>query len=95
MERNKIKNLFRKLKKRGARKPISKMMTYLKYGFVITEHEYYHCPRCNHILNAGPNYQPKYCDQCGKKLNFSGVKWKKDKELGFSERSDMYESNRN
>ncbi len=78
-----------------ARKPIPRTETYLKYGFVITEHEYHHCPRCNHILNAGHNYQPKYCGQCGQKLNFSGVKWKEDKELGFSGRRDVNEPIKN
>ena len=75
--------MIQMFKKRKARKPIAKKSTYLKYGFVITEHEYYHCPRCKNILNAGPNYQPKYCDQCGQKIKFSGIKWKEDKELGF------------
>ena len=57
------------VKKRKARKPIARKITYLKYGFVITEHENHYCPRCNHVLNAGPNYQPKYCNQCGQKGN--------------------------
>lgn len=33
------------VKKRKARKPIARKITYLKYGFVITEHENHHCPR--------------------------------------------------
>lgn len=74
------------------RKPVTKMERYLKYGFVITEHEYHYCPRCSHILNAGPNYQPGYCDQCGQKLNFSKIQWNEDKELGFAKRGDAYES---
>lgn len=64
-----------------ARKPVSRTDTYLKYGFVAMEHEYHHCPRCNHILNAGPGYQPKYCDQCGQRVTFTGIIWKKDKEI--------------
>lgn len=72
------------IKKRKARKPIAREITYLKFGFVITEHENHYCPRCNHILNAGPNYQPKYCDQCGQKVSFAGIIWKEDKELGLS-----------
>lgn len=93
--KHKIRNLLRKFNKGNARKPIARKITYLKFGFVITEHENQYCPRCNHILNAGPNYQPKYCDQCGQKLNFSMVKWKEDKELGFSERRDVNEQIRN
>ena len=75
--------MIQMFKKRKARKPIAKKSTYLKYGF-----EYYRCPRCKNILNAGPNYQPKYCDQCGQKINFSGIKWKEDKELGFVKRGE-------
>ncbi|MEZ3515149.1 MAG: hypothetical protein K1W37_07745 [Lachnospiraceae bacterium] len=71
-------------KKKKARKPIARKNTYLKFGFVITEHEYQHCPRCNHILDAGPDYQPKYCDQCGQKLTFAGIEWKEEKTLGFA-----------
>lgn len=82
-------------KKRKARRPIPRIRTYLKYGFVVTEHEYHYYPRCNNILNAGPNYQPKYCDQCGQKLNFSSVVWKQDKELKFSEGRDTYEPIKN
>lgn len=80
------------IKKRKARKPIARKITYLKYGFVITEHENHYCPRCNHVLNAGPNYQPKYCDQCGQKLSFSGIRWKEDVQLGYAKRGEAYES---
>lgn len=75
-------------KKRKARKPILRKITYLKFGFVITEHENHYCPRCNHILNAGRNYQPKYCDQCGQKISFSGIVWKEDRHLGYTESND-------
>ena len=81
--------------KRKAMEPISKIRTYLKYGFVITDHEYQYCPRCNHVLNAGHNYQPKYFDHCGQKLDLSRLKWKEDKEIGFAERSDMNEPIKN
>lgn len=69
-----------------AKKPIFETKTYLKYGFVIMEHEYLYCPNCESVLNAGPDYQPNYCDQCGQKLSFTGIIWKEDKELGFAER---------
>ena len=72
-------------KKKKARKPIARKITYLKFGFVITEHENHYCPSCNHVLNAGPNYQPRYCDQCGQKLTFARIEWKEEKELGFAE----------
>lgn len=63
------------------RKPTRKVDTYLKYGFIVMEHEYYHCPRCGNKLNAGPNYQPRHCDQCGQRIIFQGITWKEDKEL--------------
>ena len=66
-----------------AKKPFKNVATYLKFGFVVTEHEYYHCPRCGESLNAGPNYQPNYCDRCGQKLTFEGVEWKEDKEIRY------------
>jgi len=66
-----------------AGKPVSKKEKYLKYGFVITEHINHYCPGCGHILNAGPAYQPKYCDQCGQRVSFDGVEWKEEKTLGY------------
>lgn len=66
-------------------KPISKAGTYLKYGFVITEHEFQLCPRCGSTLNAGPNYQPKFCDQCGQQIDFEGIEWKEDRVLGYAQ----------
>lgn len=66
-----------------ARKPISRMDTYSKYGFVIIERESYHCPRCSHVLNAGPDYQPKYCSECGQRVTFKGIVWKEDRNIGY------------
>ncbi len=68
------------------RKPAFKIGTYLKYGFVIMEEEICLCPRCSSRLNAGPDYQPKYCGQCGQSLDFLEVVWKDEKRLGFLER---------
>lgn len=65
-----------------ARKPISKTEIYLKYGFVVTEHEKHLCPKCKSVLNAGPDYQPNYCSQCGQRVSFNGIEWKADKEIG-------------
>lgn len=71
-----------------ARKAVARTEKYLKYGFVTMEYEKYLCPRCGSILNVGPNYQPRYCEQCGQKVNFNGIKWKEDKEQGFAERRE-------
>lgn len=74
-----------------ARKAVSRTETYLKYGFVVTEYEKYLCPRCRSILNAGPNYQPKYCERCGQKVSFEGIKWREEKTLGYAERRVNFE----
>ena len=52
-----------------------------EYGFTYVEHKPCYCPRCNHVLNAGPNFQPKYCSECGQKIDFSEVKWEEEKIL--------------
>lgn len=78
-----------------ARRPAARTETYLKFGFVIMKHENHYCPRCSHVLNAGPNYQPKYCDQCGQKINFSSTEWREDRQLGYAERSNEHESVKN
>lgn len=64
-----------------ARKPVVRTEVYRKYGFTYVEHKPCYCPRCNHVLNAGPNFQPKYCSECGQKIDFSGVKWEEEKIL--------------
>lgn len=71
-----------------AGKPRARKTTYLKFGRVMTEHEEYLCPRCGSVLNAGPAYQPRYCDQCGKRVNFEGIEWKADREMGYAGRRD-------
>lgn len=69
-----------------AMKPISRSGTYRKYGYALTLYNYCSCPRCEKILNAGPNYQPRYCSECGQKLDFSDTVWQEEKYLGCSER---------
>ncbi|WP_251205852.1 hypothetical protein [Acetatifactor aquisgranensis] len=68
-----------------ARKPIARTYTYLKYGFVVTESEKQLCPRCGSTLNAGPDYQPRRCGQCGQRIDYSRVEWKGERTLGFAE----------
>ena len=69
--------------KSAVRRPVPKKENYLKYGFAITEHINYYCPECGYVLNAGPNYQPAYCDQCGQRVTFDRVDWKEEKTLGY------------
>ena len=77
-----LKKLKEKLAfKSVAREPVSKVETYLKFGFVITEIERYYCPRCGHCLNVGSDYQCEYCSQCGQRLTFDGITWKEEKDL--------------
>lgn len=75
-----IKMIFKEI----ARKPEREVSNYLKYGFVVMECVRYSCPRCSSVLNAGPNYQPRYCDKCGQKVSFKGIEWEPEKELGIS-----------
>lgn len=70
------------MKGRGS-KPIIRTERYLKYGFVKTECEMYYCPKCNHTLNAGPNYQPIFCSDCGQQVDFSGVIWTEERGIGI------------
>lgn len=78
------------MSKGTAMRPIERIANYLKYGFAITEHQYMDCPRCGHTMNAGPNYQPRYCNQC-QRVSFNGVIWKEDRNLGYAERRDVHE----
>ena len=70
-----------------ARKPVVRREVYRKYGFTYVEHKPCYCPRCNHVLNAGPIFLPKFCSECGLKFDFSGVIWVEGKVLGYAERS--------
>ena len=52
---------------------------YLKFGFVPTLTTQVLCDNCNNSLNAGPNYQPKFCPECGAKVpDLSNVEWKNE-----------------
>ena len=64
---------------------------YNKYGFAITLHQYCICPRCNHILNAGPDYQPDYCSKCGQHVNCSDVPWEEEVQLGYVRKEERCE----
>ena len=88
--RHKIKNLLMKLNDED-RNTLCCLLIKAGYAARIGNENHY-CPRCNHVLNAGPNYQPKYCDQCGQKLSFSGIRWKEDVQLGYAKRGEAYES---
>ena len=92
-EEKQIDRIWRRLKPKSvAGKPLQMVEVYLKYGTVCMKHEAHFCPRCKNVLNAGPCYQPKYCSQCGQKLNFSGVEWKEDEKLeGIHVLSNMQE----
>lgn len=59
--------------------------------FVITLHQYCICPRCNHILNAGPDYQPDYCSKCGQHVNCSDVPWEEEVQLGYVRKEERCE----
>ena len=64
--------------------PTWKMVEYKKYGFCKTRFQAFYCPECENQLNAGPEYQPKRCDNCGIKLDFSGIEYKPEEFLGYA-----------
>lgn len=57
--------------------------TYWKFGFVLTECEFFDCPRCGRVLNAGAYHHPAYCEHCGQKLSFKGIAFKPERSLGY------------
>ena len=83
-----LKKMWTWISRGIGKRPVPEKGTYLKYGFVVTRYEKYLCPECRNVLDAGPNYQPRYCDQCGQKINFKGIAWKSEEILGFTERKE-------
>ncbi len=73
----------------NANAPVIKYTEYLKFGFVKTRFQDFYCPHCGKQLNAGWNYQPKFCAECGQLLDFSEVTYEEEEFLGYSE--DAYE----
>lgn len=67
-----------------ARRPVIKVETYCRKGLYVERATRYYCPHCSHIQSAGPNYQPRYCDRCGQKINFDGIEWKETEFIGYA-----------
>ena len=42
-----------------------KYKVYLKYGYAPEIHTDIVCDNCGHVIDAGPNYKPHFCDMCG------------------------------
>ena len=79
------RNKMKIIPKFVARRPISNVETYTQMGKYIIKAVFYYCPRCQQRQNAGPNYQPRYCDRCGQRINFDGITWKEEKFIGYVE----------
>lgn len=62
-------------------KPIIIKKDYMKWGFLPTRFQAFLCPNCKTILNAGPEYQPKFCAECGIKLDFTGIVYEKEEHI--------------
>ncbi len=62
-------------------KPIITKREYMKWGFVPTRFQAFICPACNDVLNAGRDYQPRFCAKCGAKLDFTGITFEDDEDL--------------
>lgn len=65
-------------------KPMIFFQEYLKYGLFRTKVMLTKCPCCESTLNAGPSYQPEFCSDCGKKLDWSDIKWVPEESLPSS-----------
>lgn len=74
-------------------KPMMTYTEYLRFGFVRTRCQQFSCPACGVILNAGWNYQPKFCAECGQRLDFSGIAFEQEETLGYEqiEEAPLYE----
>lgn len=62
-------------------KPTEYTAEYKKFGLVMIRIHGHKCGECGAILNAGPNWQPKCCEECGTKVDWSDVVWIPDEEL--------------
>ena len=68
-----------------AMRPEVETVVYNRYGLVVTRSVRHRCPRCHNQLNAGPKYQPNYCDQCGQKVTFAGIVFKEEERMMYIE----------
>lgn len=68
--------------------PKTRFKKYKKYGFSLTRVQVAYCPACDHHLNAGPNFMPKRCNECGQLLDWNGYSWTPDEFLKYVDRSD-------
>ena len=78
------------LLKEIARKPKCKPVEHLKFGCLLVENDYYYCPRCGKVLNAGPDYQPRYCSECGQKVSFKQIEFRDDMVLELRGECKVY-----
>lgn len=62
-------------------KPMVEFYNYKKFGFKYYRHQNFICPNCGEVLNAGPEYQPKFAPCCGVELDWSGVEFVPDKAI--------------
>ncbi len=58
-----------------AKTPLVEFDTYKKFGNLPTKYQKFICPKCKNVINAGPNYQPRYCSSCGQKLKFDNIEY--------------------
>lgn len=73
------------------KEPLTRFKKYRKYGFALTQAQYAYCPSCEAMLNAGPNYMPKRCEECGQLIDWTDYQWTPDKFIKYMPEGDNSE----
>lgn len=68
--------------------PLTRFKKHAKYGFALTEAQVAYCPACKHELNAGPDYMPKRCEECGQLLDWNDYSWSEPKFIKYVKEGD-------
>lgn len=71
--------------------PITRFKRYRKFGFVLTEVQVAYCPGCKTQLNAGPNYVPERCSNCGQLIDWDNYSWREEEFIRYIEKDDSSE----
>ena len=71
--------------------PITRFKRYRKFGFVLTEVQMAYCPSCRKQLNAGPNYVPERCSNCGQLIDWGNYSWREEEFIKYMSKDDSSE----
>ena len=71
--------------------PITRFKRYRKFGFVLTEVQMAYCPSCKTQLNAGPNYVPERCSNCGQLIDWGNYSWREEEFIKYMSKDNNSE----